>query len=136
MLRIPAPELRRRVGLVAQIPFMLEGTVADNLRYAIQPIGDHVVNRTLEATGLDSSFAARRARELSGGERARVAVARALTREPAVLMLDEPTAALDYEAAERIGVLVRELARQGLGVCLTTHNQAFSSRYADREVAL
>jgi ABC-type cobalamin/Fe3+-siderophores transport system ATPase subunit len=136
VLELAAPELRRRVGLVSQTPFMLAGTVADNLRYGVPPLTDAAVLQTLDAAGLDASFADRAATQLSGGERARVAVARALTREPAFVLLDEPTAALDQTATERTGALVRDLARRGLGVCLTTHDAAFAARHADREVHL
>lgn len=45
VVELPAPELRRRVGLVAQAPFMLEGSVADNLRYGVEPLDDTALTR-------------------------------------------------------------------------------------------
>ena len=131
-----APDLRRRVALVTQHPFMLEGSVADNLRYGVGPLDDAAVVRTLDSAGLTSDFAPRRASELSGGERARVAIARALTRDPAVVLLDEPTAALDAVAAARIERLLGELAQRGLGVCLTSHDPAFAQELSVRTVEL
>src|SRR5690349_3672128 len=65
--------LRRRVALVAQAPAMLPGTVADNLAYGLDQLGDQTRDSALAAAGLDTSFLPRSAKQLSGGERARVA---------------------------------------------------------------
>jgi ABC-type multidrug transport system fused ATPase/permease subunit len=133
---LDARALRRRVGLVAQTPAMLPGTVADNLRYRVDDLDDAGLRAALEAADLDASFAPREARELSGGERARVALARALTRDPEVLLLDEPTAALDRASAARIGTTLRGLAARGLGICVATHDHGFAEAWADRESRL
>jgi ABC-type cobalamin/Fe3+-siderophores transport system ATPase subunit len=127
-------DLRRRVGLVAQAPVMLPGDVRGNLAYGLPGPAD--LEGALAATGLDPSFMHRPARELSGGEAARVAVARALTREPVALLLDEPTAALDREAAAPVEALVRDLARRGLGILIVTHDEAQAERVADARVEL
>jgi ABC-type iron transport system FetAB ATPase subunit len=121
--------LRRRVGLVAQAPVMLPGDVRANLAYGLEGPAD--LAGALAATGLDASFMDRDARQLSGGEAARVAVARALTRDPGALLLDEPTAALDREAAAPVEALVRDLAARGLGILIVTHDEAQAERVAD-----
>jgi ABC-type iron transport system FetAB ATPase subunit len=122
-------ELRRRVGLVAQAPVMLPGDVRANLAYGLDdPAG---LAEALAATGLDEGFLDRDARALSGGEAARVAVARALTRDPRALLLDEPTAALDREAAGPVEALVRSLAERGLAILIVTHDEAQAGRVAD-----
>ena len=59
--------------------------------------------------------------ELSGGERQMVLIARALAQEPAFLMMDEPTSNLDFGNQARVLKNVRMLARQGLGIIMTTH---------------
>jgi ABC-type cobalamin/Fe3+-siderophores transport system ATPase subunit len=126
--------LRRRVGLVAQEPVMLPGTVRDNVLYAIAEPSEDRARKALRAAGLDAAFADRPARELSGGERARVALARALARDPEVLLLDEPTAALDHDIAAHVGATLRDLAGAGLAVCLATHDLELAAAVADRRV--
>jgi ABC-type multidrug transport system fused ATPase/permease subunit len=127
--------LRRRVALVAQHPVMLPGTVRDNLSHGIADLSDADARSALAAAGLDAGLIGRTARELSGGERARVAVARALTRAPELLLLDEPTAALDQEASEHLGATLARLRRSGLGVAVATHDLAFAEANADRVVS-
>lgn len=131
------PVLRRRVGLVAQAPVMLPGTVAENLAHGLQePLGAEERDDALRAAGLDAAFADRDAQRLSGGERARVAIARALTRRPEVLLLDEPTAALDTEVADHLGATLRSLAADGLAILVATHDRPWAARFADTEHTL
>jgi ABC-type multidrug transport system ATPase subunit len=128
-------ELRRRVGLVPQAPAMLPGSVGDNLRYRLAgAAADYAaVARALHAAGLPEEVARRPAAELSGGERGRVAVARAVIRAPQVLLLDEPTAALDDVAADHLGATLRRLRDSGLGLCVATHDERWAGRWADEE---
>jgi putative ABC transport system ATP-binding protein len=128
--------LRRRVGLVMQAPVMLPGDVRANLVYGMDSVAPDELVGALAATGLEPAFLDRRARELSGGEMARVAVARALVRDPGALLLDEPTAALDREAAAPIEQLVRDLAGRGLAVLIVTHDEPQARRVATRTARL
>jgi putative ABC transport system ATP-binding protein len=121
-------ELRRRAVLVPQVPAPLPGTVADNVRYGPGLRGEVVdPARPLELAGLDASFAERDASKLSVGEQQRVMLARALALEPEVLLLDEPTAALDEQSKEGVE---RALAGLPCSMVLVTHEPAQAERLA------
>ncbi len=129
-------ELRREVALVPQLPALLDGTVADNLRFAAglagRELGDAAIAALLERAGLDGSFADRPGGELSVGERQRAMLARALVNEPDVLLLDEPTSALDAVATEAIERTLAELREEGgLSLVVVTHDPAQAERLGD-----
>ncbi|HEY4322169.1 MAG TPA: ABC transporter ATP-binding protein [Gemmatimonadales bacterium] len=73
---------------------------------------------------------------LSGGERQRVRIARALAGRPRLLLLDEPTAALDIGHEMELFELLRSLVTEGLGVLVVTHHLNLAARYADRLLLL
>jgi ABC-type methionine transport system ATPase subunit len=135
--------LRRRVCLVQQAPAMLEGTVEDNLRFGLDLLGlgpDEIADRTERALGvaaLDPSFLSRRADKLSGGERQRVAIARAYALRPEVLLLDEPTAALDPRRTRDVEEAIMGLRREGrLTLVVVTHDPDQARRLGDRTVLM
>ncbi len=129
-------EYRRRVAYVPQSPAMFEGTIADNVRAGPRfrgvEIGDDDVRALLRRVGLDDALATRPAAEVSGGERLRAALARALANEPRVLLLDEPTAALDPAAASVILDLLRALASAGTALLVVTHVEAHAAHLGGR----
>jgi putative ABC transport system ATP-binding protein len=131
-------ELRREVGLVPQLPALLDGTVADNIDYAAGLNGAQPdAARLLELAGLDASFAARDAAKLSVGEQQRAMLARALAVEPRVLLLDEPTSALDEAARDAIEATLDDLRRRlGISLVLVTHDLDQARRMSDWVVRL
>lgn len=120
---------RRNVGLLPQRPVMFPGTVAENLA---QPAslqshagGDGAAPDPadlLERLGLPTSLIDRPASELSEGQAARVGLARAVMARPSVLLLDEPTAALDEDTAQQVDVFLRSLCDDGLAVLWVLHD--------------
>ncbi|HHU69566.1 MAG TPA: amino acid ABC transporter ATP-binding protein [Thermoanaerobacterales bacterium] len=72
--------------------------------------------------------------ELSGGQKQRVAIARACALNPKVMCLDEPTSALDPELREGIALTIEDLAKEGIGILLITHDMAFAKRVAHRVI--
>lgn len=81
-------------------------------------------------------LAERRYTELSGGERQLVLIARALTQQPQLLIMDEPTASLDFGNQIRVLSVIEQLRAQGLAILLTTHQPEHAYRLADQVVLL
>lgn len=73
---------------------------------------------------------------LSGGEKQLVLIARALAQQTGILLMDEPTASLDYGNQSRVLSIIRALAREGYAILLSTHNPQHALSYANRVLAL
>ncbi len=132
--------LRSAVALVEQEPFTLHATIAENIRYARPAATDAEVAEAARRAALDhfvdslpaglDTIVGERGTALSAGERQRIAVARAFLCDPAILILDEPTAALDVVTEDRL-VSGLEAARKGRTTIVITH-RADVARRADR----
>jgi tungstate transport system ATP-binding protein len=128
-----APPVRR--AIVFQRPVMLRRSAAGNIRYALKAAAiprerhDARIAELLALVGLDG-MADRPARRLSGGEQQRLALARALARDPTVLFLDEPTASLDPAATKAVEDIVRSIATRGIKVVMASHDLGEARRLA------
>ena len=130
--------LRREVSLVPQLPSLLEGTIASNLAYAAGLAGKEAdAARCLGLAGLGEGFADRDVSKLSVGEQQRAMLARALAQEPRVLLLDEPTAALDHDARDAIEATLAGLRGQlEISLVVVSHDPEQARRLADRALRL
>jgi ATP-binding cassette subfamily B protein len=142
--RLDLGSLRRQVSLVPQDPWMLDGTVAENVAFGRPGAGPDELEAVARATLLHDLI--RRLPDgwhtqigeggvrLSGGQRRRIALARAILRDAPVLLLDEPTSGLDAES-ERAVLAALDRAAEGRTVLSVSHRLGLAAR-ADRVVVL
>ncbi|MGY1593386.1 ABC transporter ATP-binding protein [Geodermatophilus sp. SYSU D00708] len=139
---VPTVELRRQMAFVPQDPWLLDGTVADNIAFGNPAATRADVLEAGRAAWVDEFAAAlpqgydtplgESGILLSGGQRRRVALARAVVSPAPVVLLDEPTTSLDAEAARQVVGAIRSATR-GRTVVLVTHDPVLAA-IADRTV--
>jgi tungstate transport system ATP-binding protein len=134
--------VRFRVSLLTQEPYLLKRSVFDNIAYGlkIRRQGNNLrdaVFAALELVGLDSSFARRQWYELSGGEAQRIALAARLALKPNCLLLDEPTASVDIQSAEKIRqAVLMARAEWRTTIVIASHNPTWLHTICDKLVYL
>jgi ABC-type multidrug transport system fused ATPase/permease subunit len=138
------PGLRSRIGYVSQNTTLLSGTIAENLRYGRTDATDEELVAAARAAGIDDfiqglpgGYAERvgeRGANLSAGQQQRLALARALVKDPDILILDEPTSALDLDTARKILDSMPGVTR-GKTVLIVTHDPAIAGQ-ADQVIDL
>ncbi|MDR2665398.1 MAG: ABC transporter ATP-binding protein [Oscillospiraceae bacterium] len=143
---IPARELARKLAYVPQShaptfnysvsDMVLMGTTA-RVGGISSPGAEHIraAARSMERVGI-SHLAERGYMRISGGERQLTLIARALAQRADIIIMDEPTANLDYGNQLRVLKCVKELAREGLAVIQSTHNPDHAFLFADKALAL
>lgn len=137
-------EVRRRIALVPQETFLFSATIADNIAFGMEHASPEEIYRAAEIAGLAGDIAGfpdgyqtmvgERGLTLSGGQKQRAAIARALLRDPDLLILDDALSAVDTETEERILSRLAEVFR-GRTVILISHRVS-TIRQADRIIVL
>jgi len=141
-IRIKA--LRQQVGVVLQDPFLFAGTIAENIGYSKPGASRHEIIASAKAAnahdfiikfpdGYDTMVGERGAR-VSGGERQRISIARAILKDPRILILDEATSSVDTETESKIQEALERLV-QGRTVFAIAHRLS-TLKYADRLIVL
>ncbi|MGH7457337.1 MAG: ATP-binding cassette domain-containing protein, partial [bacterium] len=142
--RLELASFRAHVAIVPQFPMIFTGTVAENMRIAKPDATDHEIAVACEAAGvlqcidmLPQKFETLLGRDgikLSGGEVQRLALARALLRQPKVLLLDEPTSALDAES--KLAILAALQRLKNFMTIIVTSHELYWMRQSDHIVVL
>ena len=135
---------RRFISVVPQTPILFTGTVRENITYGLTNVSDEEVNHAVEAANLKSVIAklpnglntmiGEHGANLSGGQRQRISIARAIIRDPRVIILDEATSALDTISEKEIQDALNELIK-GRTTFIVAHRLS-TVRGADRIVVL
>ena len=133
-------QIRKQVGLVFQFAEnqIFEETVLKDVAFGPQNFGvseedaEKIAREKLALVGIDESLLNRSPFELSGGQMRRVAIAGILAMEPAILVLDEPTAGLDPLGRKELMNLFRKLHQSGMTIVLVTHLMDDVAEYANQ----
>jgi subfamily B ATP-binding cassette protein HlyB/CyaB len=141
---VDASWLRRQMGVVGQDTLLFNRSVRDNIALADASLGPDLITNAAELAGAHEfilqlpqgydTVIGERGSKLSGGQRARIAIARALARNPKLLLLDEATASLDYESERLIHDNMAVIAH-GRTVFIVAHRLS-TLRLADRILVL
>ena len=127
ILQYEPTELRRTVGIALQSATMLNGTVYKNLSMPLTLKGEELPEETatnlLKDVGLGSEYLQRNVKDLSGGQRQKVSIARTLVNKPKILLLDEITSSLDRISQQDIEELITKINRKSeVTIIWITHN--------------
>lgn len=138
----PDKELRNIIGLVPQKTELLSGTIRDNMTMGREDISDERILAALETAqakeftdalteGLDSRIL-QGGKNFSGGQKQRLSIARAIARDPQILILDDSSSALDYATDAKLRKALKELDM----TCVIVSQRANSIRHADKIIVL
>jgi len=133
------PYIQKDVIYLHQQPYLFDASVADNIAYGLLRANENkasVHRKVMQA--LDwadlSHLAHRSAKQLSGGEKQRVALTRARILLPRLLLLDEPTASMDTDAKQQTSLLLQRLKSEGVSIMISSHETHIIDHIADRHL--
>lgn len=133
------PALRRKMGVIFQdFQLLSDRTVTENLDFVLRATGwkkkDEINARITDVLTLVDMVdkAGKMPNELSGGEKQRIAIARAILNSPQLIIADEPTGNLDPETSRSITELLHSISRSGSSVIMITHNLSLLEEYPAR----
>ena len=136
------PKQRRSIGFVSQHPYLLSGSVFDNIQLALKLQGINqqqhpaLIKQALEQVNL-SHLINQQANTLSGGELKRVAIARAISYQPNILLLDEPFSHLDQTHCQQLEDIIQQLTQQAdKTIIFSTHDRLQGLALADTTINL
>ena len=133
-------EIRGGVVYLSQNPndYLFQDTVEEELLFTMKNLGMEdkaLMERLLERLGL-KKYRAANPRDLSSGERQRVALASILVARPRLIVLDEPTRGIDYRLKAELGRFLQEEAQKGCTVVVVTHDVEFAAEFAQRVIIM
>ncbi|MBV1820762.1 ABC transporter ATP-binding protein [Clostridium cochlearium] len=124
----------KKIGYLSQNPNNYFGrkTVFEEVAYTLKNIGEYKeerVNQIMELLNINH-LKDKNPRDLSGGEKQRVAIACTIITDPEILILDEPTRGMDAEAKENLGEIIKSLSQKGKSIVIITHDADFAGEYS------
>ncbi len=138
--KLQVEEIAKEIGYLSQNPkdYLFLPTVREEIQFTLDNLqieNRENIDKILEQLEI-KKFADLNPRDLSTGERQRVALSTVLASNPKMLLLDEPTRGLDYDLKEKLGKILKELQKQGTAILMVAHDVEFAAEYADEVVLL
>lgn len=133
-------ELRKNIAYCFQTPYLFGDTVMENINFPFSirnvKLDSKRVNDLFSMFQMTADYLSRDVRNLSGGEKQRIALIRSLLFMPEILLLDEVTSALDVENTTIVENVIETLNKEGITVLWITHNPEQSRKYANKVLSI
>ncbi|MDF2882701.1 MAG: ATPase component of various ABC-type transport system with duplicated ATPase domain [Clostridiaceae bacterium] len=133
-------DLAKIIGYISQNPndYISKETVYEEVKFTLDNYGIknyELIDATLNKLGIDN-LKYKNPRDISGGEKQRVAIASILVMEPEIILLDEPTRGLDHKTKELLGNTLKDLNKKGSTIIMITHDIEFAAEFANKFILL